>query len=394
VANAKGAIVNQQGHTRQIGAANHPQVLAAGGFDSFRSISGNGYNPADAPNILLIPGVSPAASYVGELETRQLIYDFNQTRNLVRQSESLEGVAESNLTRTQFDLVLNVKSLFYAYASARRLVTVNEQNVANRQRQLDLTRARLRYELGLPSDVVTAESSKSQAVLALNQARDDAEQARINLLVAMGVNPLTPMEALDDAEPPPLDTDPKQLLARALRERPEIIGAEREVYATKYGLEAAKAVNLPTLFAAVAGGVAGNEFPLKDNSVSFSLGVNFPLIDGGQRAGAIQSARGQVTSAEADLQSATLSVRGDVASAYMGLKSVEQRVAIADAEVSNGREGVRVAEGRYSSGLGLFLDIITAQGLLLGAQTDRENVINALNQARARLRHAIGESLR
>ena len=64
--------------------------------------------------------------------------------------------------------------------------------------------------------------------------------------------------------------------------------------------------------------------------------------------------------------------------------------ALAEADVANATEGVRIATGRYSTGLGLFLDIITAQAFLLTARTNLVNTQNAVEQYRATLNHALG----
>lgn len=386
----QGTIEAARGRVRQTAAGLYPQVIAGVGYNSIQSLSGS--TAVQSPTGVTPAGVSPTYPYSSAVEVRQLLFDFNQTRNLVRQNEALQAQAETNLTRAQQDLVLQVKDAFYNYANAQRLVNVNDQNVQNRQRQLDLANARLRHGIGLPSDVVTAETSKTQAVLALNLARDQAEQARVSLLQAMGVDPLTPVVPADAPEKPIPTPDSKVLIQRALETRPEVKAAEQELRASNYGLSAAKSLNLPSIYAEVAAGAAGDQFPLKNNATSVGVGLQFPIFDAGQRAGAVQTARGQVTVALSDFRTAVLGVRSDVTSALLELESAEQRVALADAEVANAQEGVRVAEGRYAAGLGLFLDITTAQSLLLTAQTDRTTVQNALDQARARLRHAMGET--
>jgi outer membrane protein len=390
---AIGALQTARGRTRQIGAGLNPQVYLNGGYNQVTSISGPTTASTEASAGLGPLGPSPVYLYAGGAAIRQLIFDFNQTRNLVRQSKALEGVAAANLTRAQLDLVFAVKSAFYDYTNTRRLVGVNAQNVDNRQRQLDLTSARLSSGLGLPSDVIIAETSKSQGVLALTISRDDEQQARVNLLQLMGVDPATPINVADEPEKPVSAGGPKILVETALRARPEVQSAVQELRASQFGLSAAKALNLPALYAAVSAADAGYNFPLKDNSLSLALGVQFPLYDGGARSGAVQQAKGQIKTAESDLQTAMLSVRSDVIAAYLGLASAEQRVAVVETEVANGQEGVRVAEGRYAAGLGLFQDITTAQGLLLGALTDESAVKSNLDLARTRLRHAIGQSL-
>ena len=388
---AAGAVQSAQGRTREAQSGLNPQVIAGLGYDSLHNVSNNTVGALSAPAGATTAGVSPTNRYSSAIALRQLIYDFNQTRNIVRQNRSLTEAAEANLTRTQLDLVLSVKSAFYNYANAQRLAGVNEQNVANRQRQLDLANSRLRNGIGLPSDVVTAETSKSQAILALNQARDAAEQARITLLQSMGVDPLTPVAPAGSSERAPASNDVKTLIRQGLRARPEVRAAERALLASRYGLSAAKSLNMPSVYATIGAGAAGGDFPLRQDVSTIGVGLQFPLVDGGQRSGAVQAARGQITTAEADLNTAVLNVRSQVTAAYLALASAEQRVTIADAEVANAREGVRIAEGRYSAGLGSFLDVTTAQALLLTALTDQTNVRNNLDQARANLRHAIGE---
>jgi outer membrane protein len=388
---AEGQVLAARGRVTQFGSALNPQVGVYAGYDQLNSIAGSGFTPPEEPTVGGVAGLPSVFRYSSAVQARQLIYDFNQTRNLVNQNEELESVAEFSLVQAQKDLVYQVKNAFYTYANAANLVKVDEQDVANRQRQLDLANARMRHEIGLPSDVVVAESSKSQAIFALNLARDQAEQAREALLNLMGVDPNTPVVAADQQEVPLASTDPLGLVGEALKLRPEIKAAERNLSATKYGLSAAKALGLPSLYAEAALGAAGNNFPLKDNSSSIGLGIQFSLYDGGARRGAVQTAQGELNTALANLRNATLTVKNDVSSSYLELESDEQRISVANDEVVNAQEGVRIAEGRYSAGLGLFQDIITAQGFLVSAQSDQANAVSALNEARARLRHAVGE---
>ncbi len=391
-----GAIQTQEGRTRQTGSAENPQVIVGAGYDKIQGIAGQHVtptSPVQASSTGLPLGVSPIYQYTGAAAARQLLYDFNLTRNLVRQSEALERSDRQALTVAQLNLVLSVKQDFYNYASALRVVAVDEANVANRQRQLDLAAGQLKIGIGEPSDAVTAQTSKSQGILILNQARDQAQQARILLLQQMGVDPLTPVVPADETAPGPDNVDAKQLTEVAIRNRPEVKSAVEALAAAKYGLNAAKATDLPALYAEFGVSANGMDFPLKNNTGNLSIGFSFPLFDGGNRNGAIRVARGQITTSKGNLDTAILQVRADVASAYMSLKSTLQRVQIADNEVLNAQEAVRVAEGRYSSGIGLFLDITTAQNLLLTAQTDQANARNALDLARTQLKRATGELL-
>ena len=391
-----GAIQVQQGLTRQAGALEHPMVNLGAGYDQIQSLSGPGSGistAVQAPNVVLPPGVSGVNPMSVGADVKQLLFDFNMTRNLVRQSESLELSAKHSLTIAQQNLALGVKVAFYNFESGVRSVGVNEANVVNRQRQLDLANARLTNGVGEPSDVATAQTSKSQGILQLNQARDTVEQDRVILLQQMGVDPLTPIVATNESAPDEGDNDAQALTAKGIKLRPEVKASVEALAGAKYGLSAARAVGMPAIYAEIGAGFNGSSIPLSDNSVNASIGFQFPIFDGGNRAGAVRAANGQITVATANLKAAVLQVRTDVAGAYMGLKSAIQRVAIAENEVFNAREDVRIAEGRYAAGIGLFQDITTAQALLLSSLTDQESAKNYLDLSRTQLRKATGELL-
>ena len=388
-----GAIQIQQGLTRQAGAAEHPQVFVATGLDEIQGAVSSSKMPVAAPNLVVPLGASATDLVSFSTDIKQLIFDFNMTRNLVRQNEALERSAQQSLTVAQLNLVLGVKTAFYNYEDAERVIGVNESNVSNRQRQLELASARMKNGVGEPSDVATAQTSKSQGIFQLNEARDVAEQDRILLLQQMGIDPLTPILTSNETAPEADDKDAHSLTAKAIKLRPEIKSAIEALAAAKFGLSAARAVNLPAFYAEIGAGMSGSGLSQDNNSVNLSIGVQFPLFDGGYRAGAEKAAGGQITTAEANLKTAILQVRTDIASAFMGLKSVNQRVLLADNEVYNAREDVRIAEGRYAAGIGLFQDITTAQELLVTSQTDQESARNALDIARTQLRRATGELL-
>ena len=334
-----------------------------------------------------------AQGFLAQATLRQLIYDFNHTLDLVRQSAELERAAAQNLTRIQFDTVLDVKQAFYFLVQSLQQVQVDELEVANRQSQLDLARSRFNVGLGLPSDIITAQTAKAEAILALSQARANAEQARINLAVFMGIDPRTPIVPAQSAEPATASNDVNALTRTALAQRPDVLQAQFNLRSARYGVNAARTTNAPAITGSASVISRGDQFLPQENDLTVGIGVTWTPIDGGLTRGRVQEARGNVTIAEQQLYIAQQTVKSDVATAYVNLRSAEDRVATAQADVANAAEGVRIATGRYSTGLGLFLDIITAQAFLLTARTNLVNTQNAVEQYRAALNHALGAPL-
>ena len=386
---ARGQARTAEGGAIQTGSALLPQVGIGAGYYNARINGGLG-----SPVGTVAPGAAgvPLSTTVS---VSQLLFDFGYTRNLVRQDRALAQAADAGLDRAALTAVKDVENAFYNLANDARLVAVSEADVENRQRQLNLARARFTSGIGTPIDVVTAETSKSQAVVSLIAARDAENQDRIVLLGLIGLNPLTPLDASQEDEPAVAANDPRELISIGVQRRPEIRAAVRTVVAYKYGVDAAKATDLPRIVGTLGGGLAAGSLGGGSigDTTAIGIGLQFPIFDGGRRRGAIIAANGQLTTAQANLRSAVLQVQSDVASAYLGLLASEQRVVAAGTGVANAQEGVRIAEGRYANGLGLFLDITTAEAQLITALTAATDARNALNLARLKLRYATGSIL-
>lgn len=415
VASARAAIEAAQGRTQQIRSGLLPTLSVTGGYTKTETLSTEGRSSAGSSSgtttgtgtgtggtgntngagfDTTTSSGSTGSGLRASADVRQLIFDFNHTRDLVRQATLQERATVENLARVQSDLVLQVKQAFYLYAQNSQLVTINEENVANRRSQLDLARARLNSGLGLPSDLVTAETAYSEAATNLVTARTNQSLARINLALIMGIDPRTPLDIAASGEPPVTTDNVQGLVDTALRQRPEVLQAQSLIGAARYGVNAARTTNAPSISGNLGVFSRGNNIPPGGNSLSIGVSINWDPFDGGLTAGRVREARANEASAQANLAGTQLTVVSDVSQAYVNLRSAEQRLVTTDTEVANALEGVRIAQGRFGRGLGLFLDIINAQAALVTARTNRAAAQFSVEQARAAVTRAIGAPLR
>ena len=340
-----------------------------------------------------VPGNGNASGFQINANLQQLIFDFNHTRDTVRQSSALLNSAKAGLTKVQSDTVLQVKQAFYVYAQDMRLVSVNEANVKNAQSHLALAQARLNSGLGLPADVVRAQTAVSDAIFNLTTARNVASLARVTLAQLMGIDPRTPIEIADTNETAIANDDPTALTNQALACRPEILQASANIKAANYAVSVARTVNSPALSANAGWLERGSDFPPGNDTLTYGLAIQWTPFDSGYTAGRTEEAKANLIAAQAQLQQTQLTVTSDVSQAYLNLRTAEQRVVTADAEVANAQEALRLTEGRYKAGLGTFLDVLDAETALITANTNRVNAQSSVNQARAALAHAVGAPL-
>ncbi len=338
--------------------------------------------------------LSTGGSMSATATIRQLLFDFNHTRDIVAEAEQSENATKANLTVAQNDLAYQVKQAFYTYVQDERLVAVNQSNVASLQQHLAETKAQLNAGVGLLSDVTNAEASVSSAILTLSQAENNASVAKVNLTLLLGIDPRTPLNiATDTGEPAMNALDVATLVKTALQQRPEILSSQANLNAAKLGLDAAKTSNAPSISADMSANAASNNFPPGNDTWTIGASVSWNPFDSGYTYGKINQAEGNLQSAAAQLESQKLSVVSDVSQAYLNLKTAEQSVSTANIEVANAEENLKLADGRYRSGVGIFLEVTDAQTSLLTAQTNLVNARTAVDLARSALSHAIGESV-
>ena len=392
---ARIAILRQQ----TIALARAAIRAAAGGRKSAQAALGPNVSLDSAATKLTVVKVDPNATGSGagtlngsqsSISLRQLLFDFSHSEDLVRQAAYLEEAARRAYETSEDDLVSQVKQAFYTFVQDNSLVDAADANVRNTQAQLDLAQARLDSGLGAPADVVSAKTLFAIAVVALTQARETAASSRIALATIMGLDPRTPITAAASAEESPVAEDMNALVDQALKLRPEVAQSTAVLKAAQAGLSAARTGNAPALILNAAYSGRGSSDPLAGENTTVGVALSWTLFDSGNNAGRVEQAKAGVEAAKAQLDLTSQSVVGDVAQAYLNLKSGEQRAIVTTANLANAQEGVRLSQGRYRAGVTTFLEVSAAQASLFTAQTNDVNAHAAIQQARAALAKAVG----
>jgi len=398
---ARASIEAAIGRTQAVRAGLGPSVTLGAGYTRTEVLSGSGAAGGGVPdpnggtggNVGGAGGAGGTTNVRTSVAVNQLLFDFNRTRDQVRQQAALESAARENLTRVQADLVLQVKQRFYDLAQARRLTLVSEGNLTNRQAQLAVAQARLNEGLGAPADVVRARTSLADAVIALTQARAGEETSRLLLAEALGVDPRTPIEPALDEEPVEPVEELQSMVDTALRLRPEIRQAQASIRAAELGVAVARRGNNPSVNLSLGLNGRGESNPFDSQNASLGINLSWPIFDSGLTAGRTRTARADEQTARADLRRTELTVVGEVSRSYVDLLTAEQRLVSSIEQLANARELVRLAEGRYRGGIGTFLEITDAQNSLFAAERNVEGARGDVARARAALRRATGRAL-
>lgn len=318
-----------------------------------------------------------------------LIFDFGHTVATIRQSSATERAAFHAYTRAEQDIAYQAKQAYYGLLQNEGLVRVQEANLADSQAQLDLAQARFNAGPGAPSDVLRAQTAVANATQLLVQAKAAVEQSQIALASAMGIDPRTPVTTLESEEPQ-LPGDLDALVKKALAVRPDLLQNLQQIRAAGFEIVAAKTNNAPAISLNASYASRGPVHFFDTQNGAIGLGLTWAIGDGGVAAGKSREAQADLLTAQSNLELLQITIGSDVAGNWSAMKYAEQRVAIAASSEKNAQENLRIAQGRFQSGLGTFLEVTDAEASLV---TAREAVVSAnaaLMLARAGLKHAVG----
>ena len=330
--------------------------------------------------------------YSQEISVSWPIWTFGKVEGAIDAARYQKNIADLNVYKTEADTKLAAVQAYYQYLEAIKLAEVQAQSVTdyashlnNVQQQFD---AGIVAKLDVLSSNVSLANAKQKSIAADN-TRDVAE-ANLNNIMRVPMN--TTLNPLDKNFPQPeFDLTMEQAILIAQKYRWELVEADYGVKAAEASLRSAKAGYLPTV--SVGGGYSWKEASVtavdKDDW-AVKGGLSWSLWDGGATQASVKKADAAVKTAQETLLQAREKIELEVRQDYLNVLSYKEQIRAAEASVAQAEEAYKIATVRYSSGVGINLDVLDAE---LALNTARTNYITALynyNIGLATLEHAMG----
>lgn len=175
------------------------------------------------------------------------------------------------------------------------------------------------------------------------------------------------------------------LMQRALADNPDLLAQIQRVEQARAALKIAGAPLLPSADGS-AGATRTRTNPAEGRTslaTSLQAGANISYeldLFGANRAGAA-AARAGLDSSRFTRDALALVVAGDVATGYFTLLNLRERLAIADDNLSNAREVLRIVEARVRAGSDSELDMVRQKSAVATAQAARESLTLQIESA-------------
>jgi len=310
--------------------------------------------------------------------------------------------AEAELMATNFqhntvlqDVALAVELAYHQRLAAKALVEVAQENVRRSEYNLELAQARLKTGVSARFDVLTAETEKANADLALVRARSTERIAQGQLAQAMGIH----VPEKFDIEDLPQDVhqeelaDIEQLLREATQARPELQAALANMAARGADADAAGAEYFPQVSANADYGWRDETFLPSGEEWTVGLALELPLFAGFSRTYRQAQAWSEFGAAAAQYENVLRGVELEVWTAYSRLIEAGEAIEAAKKLVASADESLRVAAGRYQAGAGDIIELVAAQTAQTDAHTQRVRAVLSWYTALARFQRTIGRTL-
>lgn len=264
---------------------------------------------------------------------------------------------------------------YYQLEGQDSLKQVLDSTATADQQALDLNRSL--YRAGLTTDEAVAQS---EAQLKAAQAQDTnlgivraQYEHAIAVLIGQPASTFSLPEKSMDSAPPGIPVGiPVGIPAELLQRRPDIAAAERTVAQANAQIGVAKSAYFPNVLLSATGGfgnsVAADWLTWPSRFWSVGPSAAETIFDAGLRRATMEQYRATYDEAVANYRQTVLTAFQEVEDNLASLRILSQDIEQQQAAVEAASRSLQEATARYRSGLDPYLNVISAQTILLSDQ--------------------------
>ena len=323
-----------------------------------------------------------------------LVTDFGRTTARRKAAQANALAAKDQVTVTGLDVRTQVESAYLSAIAQRELLDVAKAAEATANRHLDEAHRFVLAGAKDPIEEATAAATAASEKSARVHAEGAYQAAIAQLRLAVGDPRIPDDVALDQSWPGPVpgeDQDREALVDQAMQHRPELAQAQLAIDAAQESYTAASYGHRPTVGLTAAVDWIRRDKDLLDPGWTAGLSITVPIFDGGLISAQTREAGANKDEAVARHKQEALTVRSDVETAWVDVRSNQAALESSLASVTAAHQQLTLAEGRYHAGVGSAVELADAQNVVVTAEGDRVSAEWQLATARTQLRRSLGQ---
>ena len=302
--------------------------------------------------------------------------------------------ADVTLENTKQEIRYNATDGYYKILQNRNLVGVQQDAVATLQEHLDQVNAQYRVGTVAKSDVLASQVQLANAQQSLVTAQNDYDVAIASLNNVVGLPTDTVLDIRDQLKYTEYDLSLDDCTKYALANRADGAAAYYSIKEAEADVNSAKAGSYPTVRASVSRGIAGDK-PFRTNMTSndtmlAGISASWNIFDNGVTSASVNKAEAALFKAQETSRQKDDAIRLEVRTAYLNLQAAEKNIETTKVAVERAKEDYKIAQVRYSAGVGTNLDVMDAEEKLTEARTNYYTALYKYNTSKASLDKAMG----
>ncbi|MCC6144713.1 MAG: TolC family protein [Candidatus Hydrogenedentes bacterium] len=389
-------VIQKRAQLAQAKALGRPQIQARGSFIYIDGLPTNVYDPGIFG---FITGFNEDDLEMkkwlveGDVVVQQVLYAGGRIHAAVEAAKSLVEAQEWQRQVQLSELEYQTRQAYYDYLLAQALVEVAKESVGTFKRHG--TDAESKLEAGIASgfEVLRADTELGNRAANLEEAQTAVQLARMNLLRLIGLPLDTPLELAGKLSWEPVEATPESLLPVAFEQRPELKAIEAGIVAAERQVDEKRSQYKPNAAAVVGLNEIEGGPAVVPEGLNVGIIAQWEIYSGGRRKGEVAEAQSQVRSLEYQQTDLLRLVELDVRQAYARVQEAIAKIKSEKGTVALAEEGQRLAELRFTEGVGTQSDILDASLALSQARTGLVQALRDYAVARAALKKAIGEGV-
>ena len=183
------------------------------------------------------------------------------------------------------------------------------------------------------------------------------------------------------------------LVARAVKARPELEALSLQEEAQRRIADSARGAYWPTFGLTLAVTDAGTELTNRGWNMSAGIGLTWNFYQGGLTSAQVRQAEAVLEGLAANVEATVHGIRAELAQILIDLRTAKGQLTASEEALTQAREQVRLAEGRYLARVGSAIELADAETARANAATNVVVVRFKMALARVRLIRALGEGV-
>lgn len=382
---------------RQARAGRLPSVA---GQASYMRLSDNipevSFNPPGSDTTFTILPIE-LNQFHSEVNVEQLLFAGGRLNKQIdaaeNQAESARLMEEQEKSNVAFKIREAYWNLYHAIATNEATETALSQV----EEHLKNVRNRLEAGTALRTDLLSAQTRRSEVLLDQIENRNQVRVARLELNRLIGLSPLTETEPVSTEQPGAVPFRMEELTEQALELRPELDALSKQVDAQEAEIHAKQGEWFPEI------SLVGRYVYARPNQYFFAqqdefrgtweagIRLQWNIWSGGQRSAETSQIRARLNSTEAQLAHMKEQVTVEVTRRYLELERAAEAIDVAAQGVESAEETFKSAQVQFEEGTALSEQVLDAEQAYRNAQANYARAIADFEIARASILNSLGQ---